>query len=242
MGYPTPAAADSVAQPRSDTQGGTGSCRAQILLIHSDNALRRTWKQALANLYQVEDVSEATDANQAIRTLATMTPDVAVVELSLPGISGLELTRDMIRRQPTIATIICGRSLEPSLITQSFRAGARCYLEVDSVDVVIKAVTSICRGGGYFSEDVRGVLIDTFLDEYVFRLRQRELSSHYSELTSREGEVLQRLITGRTSKAIADELNISVSTVDTHRARIMQKLGVHNLTELIRYALLALEK
>jgi DNA-binding NarL/FixJ family response regulator len=219
-----------------------GLRRAQILLVHGDNALRRTWRQALNNSHEVESVSEAADANQALRALTTMTPDVAIVELSLPGINGIELTRQIIRHQPTVATIICGRSLEPSLVTESFHAGARCYLDSDSADDVVKAVSSACRGGSYFTADVRRVLNDMFLEEYVLRLRRRAVASRYGTLTSREREILERLITGRASKEIANELNISVNTVDTHRARIMQKLNVHSLAELAKYAVLGAEQ
>jgi DNA-binding NarL/FixJ family response regulator len=215
-----------------------GSRREQILLIHSDNALRRTWREALSDLEQIEGVSEAVDANQALHTLATMTPDVAIIELSLPGINGIELARQMVRRQPTIAAIICGHNLEPSLLTESFHAGARCYLDNDSADDVVKAVTSACRGGSYFTDDVRRVLNDMILEEYVLRLRRRAVVGRYGTLTSRECEILQKLIAGRSSKEIATELNISVNTVDTHRARIMQKLNVHSLAELTKYALL----
>ncbi len=238
MGYPTPDAADMAAQRTPPTSGDSGLRREQILLVHSDNAVRRTWREALSKLEQVEGVSEAVDANQALHSLASMTPDVAVIELSLPGINGIELTRQMIRRQPTIAAIICSRHLEPSLLTESFHAGARCYLDSDSADDVVKAVTSACRGGGYFTEDVRRVLNNMMLEEYVLRLRRRAVSGRYGTLTSREREILQKLITGRSSKEIASELNISVNTVDTHRARIMQKLNVHSLAELTKYALL----
>jgi DNA-binding NarL/FixJ family response regulator len=218
-----------------------GSRREQILLVHSDNALRRTWREALSDLEQVEGVSEAVDANQALNTLATMTPDVAVIELSLPGINGIELTRQMVRRQPTIAAIICADNLEPSLLAESFHAGARCYLDSDSADDVVKAVTSACRGGSYFTDEVRRVLNDMILEEYALRLRHRAVSGRCGTLTSREREILQKLITGRSSKEIASELNISVNTVDTHRARIMQKLNVHSLAELTKYALLDAE-
>ena len=212
--------------------------RAHVLLIHGDNALRRTWREAVSSLREVECVSEAGDANQAFHALAAKTPDVAIVQLSPPGISGIELTRQMIRLQPSIAVIICGEILEPSLLTESFRAGARCYLASDSADDVVKAVASISHGGSYFTDNVRGMLTDMFLEEYVLRLRHRAVGSRYNGLTSREREILQKLVTGRTSKEIAGELYISVNTVDTHRARIMHKLDVHSLTELTKYALL----
>jgi two-component system response regulator NreC len=220
----------------------SGSSRSEVLLVHSDNALRRIWRQALGALQQVERVSEAADANQALRILASMTPDVAIIGLGLPGINGIELTRQVTRRQPTIAAIICGGNLEPALLVESFHAGARCDLESDSADDVVKAVASACRGGSYFTGEVRRVLNNMLLDEYVLRLRRRAVTGRYGTLTYREREILQRLITGRSSKEIASELSISVNTVDTHRSRIMQKLNIHSLAELIKYALLDLEE
>jgi len=238
----TPFTEENFRRPEPAVDGSGGTRRVQVLLVHGNHALRRAWRDAISLLPGPCSVKEAGDANQALHVLPTVTLDVAIVDMSSPGISGIELARQIIRRQPTVSIIVCGRTLEPSVILEAFRAGARCYLTGDSVDDVVKAVASLSRGGSYFTENVRSLLTDIFLEEYVMRLRHRAVGSRYSNLTSREGEVLQKLIAGRTSKEIARDLAISVNTVDTHRARIMQKLNVHSLTELTKYALLDSEE
>jgi DNA-binding NarL/FixJ family response regulator len=125
---------------------------------------------------------------------------------------------------------------------ESLQAGAKCYLTDGSPSDLPTAVRSACRGRSYFSNEMRVLLAEMMLEEYVFRLRHRAAFSNISTLTPRESEVLDSLVNGKTNKEVACELNISIHTVDTHRSRVMRKLNVHSLMDLTKLVLLCSEE
>jgi DNA-binding NarL/FixJ family response regulator len=213
----------------------------RILVVHGDARVRCLWRNSLNALEDVEIV-ESPEAHHALSLLRTVVPDVAVVARELPGLGGIELTREMVSLHPTIAVILCDGSLRLPRLMESLRAGARCYLADDLSADLLRAARLACRGGSYFSDEARVLLTQMMLEEYVFRLRHRATASEINTLTPREREVLQGLVSGRTSKEMACDLAISIRTVDTHRARIMHKLHVHSLMELTKLVLLDSEE
>ena len=207
------------------------------MLVHREKEARRTWRDILRLVPDLQVVAEADNPPQAQNMLGSLRVDVAVVDLALPGINGIELTRELIRRQQTIAVVISGSEFGMSKLAESLQAGAKCYLPDDSPADLALAVESACRGRCHFTGQTRLALTDMFLEDYVSRLQRRGAARRLDMLTNRERDVLQRLINGKTNKEVACELDLSVHTVDTHRARILQKLNLHSLTEVTKYVL-----
>jgi DNA-binding NarL/FixJ family response regulator len=171
---------------------------------------------------------EATDGREAVALAVTLQPDVVVLDISMPGLNGIEATRRLRRLVPDARVLILTMHDVDTLIADALKAGARGYvLKSDSGREIVAAIQSILNGHTYVSRRLRG---GDAVDAAKPRTRSFEL------LTGREREVLQLLTEGRANKEIAALLGISPKTAETHRARMMSKLGVHSISELVRYA------
>jgi DNA-binding NarL/FixJ family response regulator len=178
-------------------------------------------------------VAETSDGREAIRQTLSLRPDVAILDIGMPLLNGIEATRQIVRRLPTIAVVILSMHSDEPYIIQALQAGARAYLLKDSADTdLIRGVTAAVAGKSFFSPVVAKIM----LDDYLRHLTQRGIVDRYESLSEREREIFQLVAEGHSNKAIADLLSVSPSTVETHRARVLQKLDLHSAAELVLYA------
>lgn len=206
------------------------------LLVADDHALLR---QALHVLLEAQDglevVGEATNGRDAVEAAERLQPDVILMDMVMPGLNGIDATRQIVKRSPSTRILILTAYLEDERLLQALRAGAAGYVVKNSdMDELLLAIQSVHRGNTYFSTSVSE---EISVHEVLLQSKQPEGRTGYELLTAREREVLQLIAEGLSNQAIADELVISVKTVEAHRAHIMTKLHAKNRTDLIRYAI-----
>jgi len=205
----------------------------RILLGDDHTLVRQGLRKILEEQPDWEVVGEASDGREAVRETAALQPEVAVLDIGMPLLNGIEATRQIVRRFPAINVLILSMHSEEAYITQAMQAGARGYLLKDSADTeLIRAVGAVAAGKSFCSPVVAKVM----LDDYVRHLADKGMTDRYESLSEREREIFQLIAEAHSNKAIADLLSISPATVETHRAHILQKLDVHNTAELVLYA------
>jgi two-component system, NarL family, response regulator NreC len=205
----------------------------RILLADDHGIVRRGLKSLLESQPGLQVVGEAADGLEALRLCAELSPDLLIVDISMPLMNGIEVASRAQKLEPVPAVIILSMHADESYIMRALGAGARGYLVKDATDEdLLPAVRAVAAGKPFFSPTVAAVL----MEDYVRQLRARGLSDSYELLTDREREVLQLLAEGRSNKEVASMLDVGLSTVETHRANLMQKLNLHNTAEIVLYA------
>jgi DNA-binding NarL/FixJ family response regulator len=207
--------------------------KLKILLGDDHVIVRQGLRKILERRDDWEVVAEAGDGREAVSQALALQPDVAVIDISMPLLNGIEVTRQITRRVQNLRVLILSMHAEEAYITRAFEAGASGYLLKDSADVdLIQGISAVAAGKSYFSPTVARVM----LDDYVKQLSGRGLADRYEALSEREREVLQLVAEGHSNKEIAELLSVSPSTVETHRAHVLQKLDLHNTAELVLFA------
>jgi DNA-binding NarL/FixJ family response regulator len=205
----------------------------RVLLADDHDVVRQGLHKILEDHHDWEVCGEASNGREAVDMARKLKPDVAVIDLSMPELNGLEATRE-IRREPETEVLVLTMHENDELIRESLIAGARGYvLKTDAGRRLVDAIEALSRHQPFFTAKVSATLLDAFR-EYGAK---REKTSVFSVLTDRERRVIQLLAEGKRSKQIATLLGISVKTVESHRATIMRKLGLHSVTELVHYAI-----
>lgn len=209
----------------------TGRVRVRVLIADDHTLVRKGLVSLLAESGECEVVAEATDGLEAVEKALETRPDVAILDLSMPRLTGLEAVRRIHEALPLVRLLVLTMHEEEEYVLPIVRAGASGYLIKDSaVGELLAAVRALHAGQGYFGPQAARVLAEQY------RHPEREAGDPYGGLSPREREVFHLVIEGRTTKEIARALGISVKTADNHRYRLMEKLGVHNAAELVRYA------
>ena len=194
-------------------------------------------RQGLKKILEVQRdwrvVAEAGDGREAVRQALELQPDVAILDIGMPLLNGIEATSQIVRRLRGTRVLILSMHAQEAYITEAVKAGAHGYLLKDSADTdLIGAVSAVAAGRSFFSPAVARVM----LDDYVRHLAAKGIVDRYDSLTEREREIFQLIAEGHSNKEIANLLSVSPATVETHRAHILQKLDVHNTAELVLYA------
>jgi DNA-binding NarL/FixJ family response regulator len=204
------------------------------IFLGDDHALLRSGlRKILQERPDWEVIAEAGDGREAIRQLVDVRPDIAILDIGMPLLNGIEVTRQIVRRLPDMRVLILSMHANEAYIIQALKAGAKGYLLKDSADTeLIRAVEAVTAGKSYFSPAVSKVM----LDDYVRHLADKGLTDRYDSLSEREREVFQLVAEGRSNKEVAALLSVSSATIETHRAHILQKLNVHSAAELVLYA------
>jgi DNA-binding NarL/FixJ family response regulator len=181
----------------------------------------------------MEVVGEAADGRQAVRLAEASSPDIAIIDIAMPLLNGIEATAQMMRRKPNLGVIILSMHSDEDYLLSALNAGAKGYLLKESAEAdLVHAIRAVVKGTPYFSPEIAR----TMLEDYMRFLQQRNLQDSYDLLTEREREVLQLLAEGKSNKEVGAILHVTVNTVDTHRPHLMQKLNLHNTAEIVLYA------
>ena len=205
--------------------------KIRILLADDHAVVRQGFKMILAAQPDMEIVGEAGHGREALELAGNLQPDVIVMDVAMPELNGIEATRRLGDVSPRTRVLALSMHKDSVYVREILRAGARGYLLKDSIaSDLLAAVRAVARGEGYISPGVS----DAVLNDY-----RRHVTDPIDLLTSSEREVLQMIAEGKTNKEIATILNLSVYTVDAHRGRIMEKLNLHSVNELVRFAVRA---
>lgn len=207
--------------------------RIRILLADDHTVVRQGLRKLLEERPDWEVIAEAGDGREAVRLAEQHKPDVAILDVAMPLLNGIEATRQITKRVPGTHVLVLSMHADEAYVTQILQAGATGYLLKDSADVdLLKAVGEAAHGRSFFSPAIARVM----LDDYVRQLADKGITDRYESLSEREREIFQLIAEARTNKEIAALLNVSPSTVETHRAHIMEKLDLHSAAEIVLYA------
>lgn len=205
----------------------------RVLLADDHSIVRRGMRSLLETEESVEVVAEAADGLEALRLCEEHHPDLLILDVAMPKLNGIDVAARAQKMQPPPRAIMLSMHLDESYVMRSINAGARGYLLKDATDEdLLPAIRAVAAGKSFFSPAVSGVLAE----EYMRQLQERGLTDSYDLLTDREKEVLQLLAEGRSNKEVAALLDVGLSTVETHRANLMQKLSLHSTAEIVLYA------
>ncbi len=207
--------------------------KIRILLVDDHPILREGLRALLVLNDDLQIVGEAGDGDQAIEMVRYQQPDVIIMDIAMPGMDGIEATRRILKEQPDSRILILSQHDNDRYILPVLRAGAAGYMLKRSIGAeLVQAIRSVSRGESYLPPSIAKMLLRDYQSK-----RETPPEPGEAELTAREKEVLRLVAEGHTSREIAELLSLSKKTVLCHRANIMTKLGIHNRTELIKYAI-----
>jgi two-component system, NarL family, response regulator NreC len=205
----------------------------RILLADDHTVMRKGLRMLLASQPEFSVVAEASDGRQAVEQAEATGPDVAVVDIAMPNLSGIEAAQRIHAALPQVAIVILSMHSDEGYVLRALKAGAKGYLLKDSAEGdLIQAIKAVHQGKTFFSPEISQMLVE----DYIREIRARGAEDSYDLLTPREREILQLLAEQKSNKEIAQTLHLSTYTVETHRRNLQEKLNLHSLGELILYA------
>jgi two-component system response regulator NreC len=205
----------------------------RILLADDHAIVRRGLKSLLESTPDLTVIAEAGDGKEALRLAAEHHPDLAVLDIAMPLLNGIDVAAQLQTMAKPPRVIMLSMHTDESYILRALAAGAQGYLLKEATDEdLIPAIRTVATGKPFFSPAVSAVLVE----DYMRHLKARGITDTFHLLTAREREVLQLLAEGRSNKEVALQLDLALSTVETHRANLMQKLSLHNTAEIVLYA------
>jgi len=208
--------------------------QTRVLIVDDHEVVRKGLRALLEKRPEYSIVGEAVDGRDAVEKATTLQPDVIILDIGMPGMNGLEATRHIVHENPQTRVLILTVHDSEYMARETLRAGARGYLlKSDAGHELLLAMDSLRQNKPFFSSKIADMVLKGFRGQEEGKPKE----SKFLRLTSRESEITRLLAEGKTSKEIAKILDISLKTVETHRANIMSKLGIHSVAELVRYAI-----
>ncbi|MDR3701930.1 MAG: response regulator transcription factor [Candidatus Sulfopaludibacter sp.] len=205
----------------------------RVLLADDHNLIRAGLRLVVAQQPDFQVAGEAENGRQAVALAEQLKPDVVVMDIKMPDLNGIEACHQIRETLPDTQVVMLSMHSDETYVLRALKAGARAYLLKDSAEAdLARAIRAAVEGKSFFSPAVGKVL----LEDYMRKLQRTGAEDSYELLSPREREILQVVAEGKSSKEIANVLNLSVYTVETHRAKIMQKLNLRSMPELILYA------
>jgi DNA-binding NarL/FixJ family response regulator len=205
----------------------------RILLADDHTVVREGMRALLERQPDMTVVAEAADGRESVTLVEEQSPDIVLMDVAMPGMNGIEATRRIVTSSPRTSVVILSMHQDESYVLRALKAGAKGYLLKDSPQAdVVAAIRAVSQGRSFLSRKISRML----QEDYVQELESQGLEDSYDLLTDREREILQLLAEGRANKEVASLLNIGLTTVETHRGHILQKLGLHSVPDLILYA------
>ena len=206
-----------------------------VILVDDHVIMRDGLKNLLEDESDIEVIGAADNGRDAVKISIEKKPNIVVMDIAMRDMNGIEATRQIKKENPDIKIIALSMHSERQIVVGIFRAGASGYLLKDSTSTeLIKAIRTIYRGRNYLSQKISNIVLQEISD-----VKKDSDENGIEVLTNRENEILQLISEGNSTKRIAEVLFISPKTVETHRANIMEKLNIHNLPELTKYAIRA---
>ncbi len=207
--------------------------KLRLLLGDDHTLLRQGLRKILEEKPEWEVIAEAGDGREAVRQATALKPDVAILDIGMPLLNGIEATRQIVRRVSECKVLILSMHSDEAYIARALQAGAKGYLLKDSAGKdLIRGVAAVAAGKTFFSQ----VVAQSMIEDYLRTVADASVVDSYDSLSEREREILQLIAEGHTNKDVALILSISPATVETHRAHILQKLDLHNTAALVLYA------
>jgi DNA-binding NarL/FixJ family response regulator len=204
----------------------------RILLADDHKIVRTSLGKLLEREMNFELVGEAENGRETVKLAAELSPDIIIMDIGMPGLNGIEATKQIIQISDKIKIIALSMHSDKMFITGMFRAGASGYLLKDcAYDELVDAINIVINKKIYISKEVTGIVINELLEAL-----SKDNLKETVNLSDREKEVLQLLAEGKSTKEIANELNLSAKTIESHRKNIMTKLNIHTIPELTKYA------
>jgi DNA-binding NarL/FixJ family response regulator len=204
-----------------------------VLLGDDHTLMRQGLRKIMEERPEWEVVAEVGDGREAVKKCLAIKPDVAVLDVAMPLLNGIDATQQITRKVPETKVLVLSMHSDEAYVTRALQAGATGYMLKDSAGKdLLKGIASVAAGQAYFSPAIARLM----LDDYVRRVSGTDVVDRYETLSAREREIFQLIAEARTNKEVAELLEISPATVETHRARILQKLDIHNTAELVLYA------
>jgi len=211
-----------------------GIKKITVLLADDHRILREGIRSLLEKEPDIEVVAEASEGGEAVAKAQQLSPDLVLMDITMPGMNGLEATRQIKALKPGVKVLILTMHESNQYISQFLRSGASGYVLKDTAaQELVGAIRAVNQGDAFLYPSIARML----LEEYIQKVQSGEERGSYDGLTDREREVLRMVAEGKTNKEIADDLSLSVRTVQAHRANLMGKLHMHDRTELVRYAI-----
>lgn len=205
----------------------------RILLADDHTVVRQGLRKVIEEQPEWQVVAEAADGREAVRLAGEHKPDIAILDVAMPLLNGVETTRQIVRHLPKVRVLVLSMYADEAYVAQVLHAGAAGYILKDSADTdLFQAISAVAEGKSFFSPAVARLM----LDDYVRQRTEPGVVDRFESLSEREREVFQLIAEGKVNKEIGALLSISTSTVETHRARIMEKLDVHSAVEIVLYA------
>jgi len=205
----------------------------RIILADDHKIVRQGLRTLLAAEPDMEVVAEADNGRTVLRLAQELKPQVVIMDISMPDLNGIEATRQMLAESPGVKVIALSMHSDSLFVLNMLKAGASGYLLKDcALEELIKAIRTVVRQKTYLSPGISDIVIKDFVSGWA-----TTGSSAFSILSTREREVLQLMAEGKSTNQIAENLYVSVKTVEAHRKQLMNKLGIHSVAELTKYAI-----
>ncbi len=207
--------------------------KTRILLADDHDVVRKGLTFLLERINQTEVVGEATDGHQAVELAEKLSPTLVIMDVAMPLLNGIDAASRIVKRRPETSIILLSMHADEDYVIRGLNAGVKGYILKESVERDLPlALEAVSKHRHFFSSAISEVLLADFMRQ----LRHKHVHDSYDLLTEREKEVLQLLAEGKTNKDAAGLLNVSLQTIESHRANLMQKLGLHSTAEIILYA------